>query len=93
MPRPPNLPPTLTATPSAPPKRTPQAHHPPSATPALKQVGPKLDGSLGLRGPRTQWLWVLYELSLSKVVDAGKVTLSLTATLTLIRRSASGRCY
>jgi hypothetical protein len=36
-------------------------------------VGPKLDGSLGLRGPRTQWLWVLYELSLSKVVDAGKV--------------------
>ena len=87
MPRPPNLPPTLTATPSAPPKRTPQAQ-----PPALKQVGPKLDGSLGLRGPRTQWLWVLYELSLSKVVDAGKVTLSLTATLTLIRRSASGRC-
>ena len=37
--------------------------------------------------------WVLYELSLSKVVDAGKVTLSLTATLTLIRRSASGWCY
>ena len=33
-------------------------------------VGPKLDGSLGLRGPRMQWLWVLYELSLSKVVDA-----------------------
>ena len=56
-------------------------------------MGPKLDGSLGLRGPRTQWLWVLYELSLSKVVDAGKVTLSLTATLTLIRRSASGWCY
>ena len=44
-------------------------------------MGPKLDGSLGLRGPRTQWLWVLYELSLSKVVDAGKVTLSLTATV------------
>ena len=56
-------------------------------------MGPKLDGSLGLRGPRTQWLWVLYELSLSKVVDAGKVALSLTATLTLIRRSASGWCY
>ena len=55
-------------------------------------MGPKLDGSLGLRGPRTQWLWVLYELSLSKVVDAGKVTLSLTATLTRIRRSASARC-
>ena len=39
-------------------------------------MGPKLDGSLGLRGPRTQWLWVLYELSLSKVVDAGKVALT-----------------
>ena len=54
------------------PKRHPQAP-PHERTAALKQVGPKLDGSLGLRGPRTQWLWVLYELSLSKVVDAGKV--------------------
>ena len=36
-------------------------------------MGPKLDGSLGLRGPRTQWLWVLYEMTLSKVVDEGKV--------------------
>lgn len=45
----------------------------PTPNPTPKQVGLKLDGSLGLRGPRTQWLWVLYELTLSKVVDEGKV--------------------
>ena len=51
-------------------------------------VGPKLDGSLGLRGPRTQWLWVLYELLLGEGTVASitlPLTLTLALTLTLTR--------